>query len=176
MKYFYIGKKEAQKGLSLVYAFSNKKVENYKQVYGENCIEFVGDRLPHYITIDGDIAREATTIELYERGIYELADGEFLKDGRIYNIYQFPIPEGIVLPYFNKDTLEWEDVATLEDKINFYKSNCENIAMRLLVLDRAGINKNSEYYELVKKLETFKQKYKEYEHELATKMNDEVNE
>lgn len=162
MKYFYIGKKEAQKGLSLVYAFSDKKVENYKQMYGQNCIEFVGDTLPHYITVDGDIAREATTIELYERGIYELVDGEFLKDGRIYNIYQFPIPDGIVLPYFNKDTLEWEDVATIDDNINFYKQGCEQSAMRLLVLDKAGLWGTPEYTDAEQKLERFKAEYNKW--------------
>lgn len=119
-QYFYIGREEALKHQSLVYAVSDTKIINFKDQFGENSIEFYGDNLPFYLTVlENDEVREATNIELYKYGLYELSESEFVKDDNIYNISDFAIPENIVKPIFNKETMSWEEGASEKEIADF---------------------------------------------------------
>lgn len=132
-QYFYIGKEEALKHQSMVYAVSQEPIEFYKEILGENAVEFYTDNLPYYVAIDGDTVREATNLELYESGIYELLEGEFIHGDKILNVYDFEIPEGILKPAFNYDELRWEETATAEEiaehafrqSVSFYNSELD---------------------------------------------------
>ena len=63
--YIYVDKEEAKKGISLVLAVSENKIEDYKNILGNNAVEFIGEDLPYYITYDEtkDIIRESTEEE-----------------------------------------------------------------------------------------------------------------
>lgn len=86
-KYIYLDRENAKKGIALVFAVKDHPVNDYQTYFGGKAIEFVGDDLPHYITYvqDGDkeYVREATRIELYERGIISLPANETVLDGTI---------------------------------------------------------------------------------------------
>ncbi|MGL5100398.1 MAG: hypothetical protein ACRC6B_10300 [Fusobacteriaceae bacterium] len=122
-QYYYIGKKEALKNLSMVYAVSDERIQNYKTHINENAIEFYGDNLPYYVTVlEDETVREATTIELYKNGIYELCDYEFVNGDKISTIYDFEIPEEGVNLQFNYDQLKWIETATDEELIEAKRS------------------------------------------------------
>lgn len=123
-QYYYIGKEEALKHQSMVYGVSEFRVENYKDKFGNNSIEFYGDNLPYYLTVVGEEVREATNIELYKSGIYELTEGEFINNDSILNIGNFGVPEDMVKPVFDHKTLCYIETATAEeiDEYNFKES------------------------------------------------------
>ncbi|MGL4998353.1 MAG: hypothetical protein ACRC5T_05235 [Cetobacterium sp.] len=133
-KYFYVGKKEATKHQSMVYAVSDTKIEDYINKINSDAIEFYGEDLPFYLTVvNGDEVREATDIELYKSGIYKLYESEFIKDDTIMNINDFEIPDNIVKPVFNYGDTVWEESATEEEideyifneHVKFYNSELE---------------------------------------------------
>ncbi|MGL5715370.1 MAG: hypothetical protein ACRCX2_20295 [Paraclostridium sp.] len=132
-QYFYIGKEEALKHQSMVYAVSQEPIEFYKEILGDNAVEFYTENLPHYITVDGETPRESTHIELYKAGIYELNDGEFIHDETILSIHDFEIPEGTLKPVFDYNQLKWIETATPEEieeniwreEVRFYNAELE---------------------------------------------------
>lgn len=132
-QYFYIGKEEALKHQSMVYAVSQEPIKFYKEILGENAVEFYTDNLPYYVSIDGDTVREATNLELYESGMYELLEGEFIHGNKILNVNDFEIPEGTLKPAFNYDELKWVETATQEEiddynwkeEVRFYNQELE---------------------------------------------------
>lgn len=83
--YYYVDKIEAKKGNSLVLAIRSDKVENYKDVLGENAVEYNGDNLPFYLTYDSqtDTVREATELEKVERGQLILEKNQTIINNRI---------------------------------------------------------------------------------------------
>lgn len=172
MKYFYIGKEQALRNESLVYSVSDYKIKDYKDIFGENCVEYIGDSLPHYLTIEKDgVVREAKDIELYERGVYSLNSNEFIKDNKIYNAYDFPIPETIVRPFFNNDRLMWEESATLDEIVSFWKEKCKILSLDIMILERIGLNGDFEYISTKTKLDKCKEMYMLATHELALEIN-----
>lgn len=171
-KYFYIGKEQALRNESLVYSVSDKMIENYKEIFGDNCIEYVGDNLPYYLTFEEDgTVREATTVELYKKGIYKLSENEFIKDDKLYSIYDFPIPNDMIRPVFDKESLEWKDKSSCEDRVLFWKERCRSVSYEMLVLEKAGLDGDADYMRLKQKLEEFKNNYMTASHELALEMD-----
>ena len=171
-KYFYIGKEQALRNESLVYCVSDTAIDGYVDVFGKNCIEYVGTNLPHYITVeDNGMVREATDIELYKKGIYKIRDDEFIKDDAIYSIYDYYIDEDMIRPIFNIDKCMWEESATLEEKLIFWKDRCKNISSKMLILENAGLEGDLEYITLQEGLNKAKENYIAASHELALEMD-----
>lgn len=166
-KYFYIGKKEALNNESLIFKISSKKINNFKDIYGDNCVEFFGENLPYYVTIDGDIAREATLVDLYNRGVYKLQEHEFVKDGVIYNIYDFEVSSDIILPVFDKNEMKWVESATPEDISLFWWNKCIECSQEILNIEKAGFEGGIKHIELNNKLDEYREKYINVNHELA---------
>ncbi|XGU46890.1 DUF4376 domain-containing protein [Fusobacterium necrophorum subsp. funduliforme] len=114
MKYIYLDREEAKKGITLVKAVLEKRNEEYKKKY----VEFIGDDIPHFITFleETDSIREATEEEKLARKQIELADNEVIIDNVIYSYdkkYQKVVNNQIV----NKTAKELiaEGLITLED-------------------------------------------------------------
>lgn len=86
-KYIYLDREEAKKGVSLVFAVENNPIKDYQSYFEEKAIEFIGEDLPHYITYvkdgENEIVREATRLELCQRGIINLSPSEIVLDGNI---------------------------------------------------------------------------------------------
>lgn len=171
-KYFYIGKEQALRNESFVYCVSDERIYNFNDIFGENCIEYVGQNLPHYITLEeSGIVREATNIELYKRGIYKIRDDEFIKDDVIYSIYDYYIDEGMIRPIFNIDKCTWEESATLEEKSIFWRERCKLISSEIMILERAGLEGDFEYITLQEDLNISKNNYMTASRELALEMD-----
>lgn len=58
---------------------------------------------------------EATAKDLLDKGMYRLADNEVLVGEDVKMLYEFPIPEELVKPALNYETLTWEETATPEE-------------------------------------------------------------
>lgn len=171
-KYFYIGKQQALRNESFVYAVSDTPIENYSEIFGENCVEYIGDNLPYYVTIEENgKVREATRIELYKRGIIQLSGYEFIKDNQILSMYDYPIPEDIIKPVFDKEKLQWFESATTDEKLIYWKERCRNISSEMLVLEKAGLDGDADYMKLKSQLEESKTNYITASHELALEMD-----
>jgi hypothetical protein len=113
--YIYLDKEEAKKGISLVITATEEPIVDYTKVLDDNCIEFVGDNIPYYITYveESNTIREATMIELYNRGLYILSDNEYVKNGEIKTI---PLPTKFyVKSEFDTNTETFKEVATQEE-------------------------------------------------------------
>lgn len=117
MKYIYLNRDEAKKGIALVVAVEENKILNYKERFGD-VIEYIGDDIPHFITYDekAETIREATEEEKLARKQIELADNEVIIDNVIYSYdkkYQKVVDNQIV----NKTAKELiaEGLITLED-------------------------------------------------------------
>lgn len=123
-----------------------------------------------FLQEDGTL-REATDRELIEKGICSLAENQVLVGDTAKMIYEFPIPENIAKPVFNKETLEWEESANSEEKATFWKDKCKLISSEMIVLERAGLEGDSEYVKLQIRLEDCKEKYMTASHEMALEMD-----
>lgn len=85
-----------------------------------------------FLKEDGTL-REATDKELIDKGICSLAENEVLVGDSVKFIYEFPVPEGMAKPVFNKETLKWEETATAEEiaeyafkqSVSFYNSELD---------------------------------------------------
>mgnify|MGYP000860755786 CR=1 FL=1 len=116
--YYYVDKIEAIKGNSLVLATRTDKIKNYKEVLGENAIEYRGDVLPFYITYDKktDSIREATEVEKVKRGQLHLAENQIIIDNQIITYdknYQKIVDDKVVNKSL-KELIE-ENIITLDD-------------------------------------------------------------
>lgn len=123
-----------------------------------------------FLQEDG-ILREATGKELIDKGLYILEDYEVLVGDDIKNIYEFPIPEELIIPQFDKENLVWIESATSEDKVSFWKNRCKEISQQMLVLEKAGLEGDCEYITLQAMLADYKDKYMTASHELALEMD-----
>lgn len=86
--------------------------ESERKPMGDEVVYHAYELLRHPFLQEDGTLREATDKELLDKGIYRLADNQVLVGDTAKYIYEFPIPEGIVKPVFNKDRLEWEETAT----------------------------------------------------------------
>lgn len=116
--FYYIDKIEAIKGNSLVLATRADRLKNYKEVLGENAIEYTGDVLPFYITYDSktNTIREATEVEKVKRNQLKLAENQIIIDNQIITYdkkYQKIVDDKVVNKTL-KELIE-ENVITLED-------------------------------------------------------------
>ena len=82
MKYIYLDKEQAKKGISMVYEVRDEKRLNFKSYFENKAIEYRGEDLPHFITYINDIntVRESTEEEKLKRGQRKLANYEILLD------------------------------------------------------------------------------------------------
>lgn len=170
-KYFYIGRKEALNNESYVFEVSKNKIKSFKKIYGDNCVEFFGEHLPPYVTVEGDSARESTIPELYARGIYNLKPDEFIKDGVVYTTTDFPIEDDIISPIFDKKEMKWIESASMEDIIQHWFDKCMECSNMLTNIEIIGFKNSYDYLKCNKKLEEYKNKYIEATHELALSLN-----
>ena len=117
MNYIYLDREKAKLGIALVYFASESAVGNYEEYFEGKAIEFIGDNLPHYITYveDMDSVREATEIEIIERGQRVLADNEVIIDNEIvvYNAESQKVIDGEILDKTLSDYIE-EGTITLD--------------------------------------------------------------
>ena len=83
--YYYVDKLEAIKGNSLVLAMRSDKIKNYKNILGENAVEYSGDSLPFFVTYDSktDTIKESTELEKVKRGQLHLAENQIIIDNQI---------------------------------------------------------------------------------------------
>lgn len=127
-QYFYLDKAYADKfHKSQVIAVFPKPLKNPNQYFQKEVYSHFGKDIPFYISIDeGNIIREATEYEKYQRGQRKLEDYEIVENDSIKKV---EIPENTVKPFWNKELEKVEDIATEEEvkeyyynKINSYKS------------------------------------------------------
>lgn len=116
--YIYVDKEEAKKGISLVLAVSENKIEDYKNILGNNAVEFIGEDLPYYITYDEtkDIIRESTEEEKLARQQIELKDNQVIIDNQIitYDKKYQKIVEDKVVNKSLKELID-ESIITFEE-------------------------------------------------------------
>ena len=168
MRYCYLDKELAKKGIACCYTtMLDERIENYIEHFGENTVEFEGEDLPHYITLDevtGKV-RAATVQELYARGEYILNENEYLKEGIVKDVP--PIPEGMIKPEFDEEKEEWVETATKDDILEYYKQQI------IQTVREIGVNEAAGFYDegLNKQLEELKRKHLELSHEIANEIN-----
>ncbi|UUV16926.1 hypothetical protein NRK67_03195 [Fusobacteria bacterium ZRK30] len=117
--YIYLDREKAKEGVSLVYEVSETKIENYKEYFEGNAVEFYGVDLPHFITYleKTDSIREATEEEKLERGDRVLNDGEVLMNGKIvlYDSYSQKVVDDQIVDKTRQDYIT-EGEITLESE------------------------------------------------------------
>ena len=96
-------------------------------------VVYFGSNILRHPFLENGKLREATDRELLDKGLYTLSENEVLVGDTAKMIYEFPIPEGMAKPVFNKETLKWEETATAEEiaehvlrqSVSFYNSELE---------------------------------------------------
>lgn len=168
MRYCYLDKELAKKGIACCYTtMLDERIEDYIEQFGENTVEFEGEDLPHYITLDeatGKV-RAATVQELYERGEYLLNEDEYLKEGIVKEVP--PIPSGIIKGEFDEEKEEWIETATKDDILDYYKQQIIETVREIGVREAAGFYDSN----LAHQLEELKKKHLDLSHEIANEMN-----
>lgn len=130
MKYIYISKESAKKGISLIYEVSDKKIENFENYFSErgllDSVEYHGHNLPHFITYleETNSVRESTYQEQHEKGHYSLLECEYIDLNN--KIKRKPmIPINIVIPEWDNVNFKWiEAEVDIEKKKQYlFKQN-----------------------------------------------------
>lgn len=85
MTYHYLDRKYAEKAQCVTMG-DGRRIENYKEYFGEDTIEFVGDKLPDFPIIVGDTVREATKEELVDMGLLFLDDNMKIINNKVVTI------------------------------------------------------------------------------------------
>ena len=138
MKYFYLDKKKAKEGITLVFLVSEERREDYKGYFEGAAVEFVGEDIPHFITYQEEIdtIREATEEEKLKRGQRPLYDNEVVINGKIieYNPSTQKILEGEIGEKIREDYIS-EGTVTLESEKNKARSQREKELSALDILD-----------------------------------------
>ena len=136
--YIYVDKEEAKKGISLVLAVSENKIEDYKNILGNNSVEFIGEDLPYYITYDEDknIIRESTEEEKLARQQIELKDNQVIIDNQIvtYDKKYQKIIAGKIVDKTTKELIE-EGTLTLEDTKHQKRRSFRQILLNKIYAD-----------------------------------------
>lgn len=99
----------------------------------EDEIVYFGSNILRHPFLENGKLREATDKELLDKGLYTLSENEVLVGDFIKMIYEFPIPEEMAKPVFNKEVLKWEETATqpeidehrFKQSVAFYNSELE---------------------------------------------------
>lgn len=116
--FYYIDKIEAIKGNSLILATRNDRFKNFKEVLGENAIEYNGNSLPFYITYDEktNTIRESTDVEKVKRGQLKLEDNQIVINNQIitYDKKYQKIVEDKVVNKSLKELID-ENIITFEE-------------------------------------------------------------
>jgi ASC-1-like (ASCH) protein len=117
--YIYLDREKAKQGTSLVFKVSETKVDNYKEYFEGNAVEFYGEDLPHFITYlkDSDSIRAATEEEKLEKGDRILNDEEVVIDGKIvsYDSYSQKIVEDQIVDKTRQDYIN-EGIISLDSE------------------------------------------------------------
>ena len=116
--FYYIDKIEAIKGNSLILATRNDRLKDFKEVLGENAIEYNGNSLPFYITYDEktNTIRESTDVEKVKRGQLKLEDNQIVINNQIitYDKKYQKIVEDKVVNKSLKELID-ENIITFEE-------------------------------------------------------------
>lgn len=110
MKYIYLDRENAKKGVTLVLLVSEEKKEDYKEYFGGSAVEFIGEDVPHFISYEegSDSIREATEEEKLVRGQRQLYDNEVLIEGKIieYDPYNQKVVNEAIVDKTREDFIE----------------------------------------------------------------------
>ncbi len=138
MKYFYLDREKAKKGITLVFLVSEEKKENYKEYFEDTAVEFRGGDIPYFITYqeETDTIREATEEEKLKRGQRPLYDNEAVIDGKImeYNPSTQKVVEDEIVEKIREDYI-LEGIVTLESEKDKARSQRERELNALDILD-----------------------------------------
>ena len=101
---YYLDKEMAKKNVPWLYAASDEPIDDYKERYGDNCVElmYMPDCV-HYDIEKDMVCNMPIELRVF-RGIIQLLDGEYIKDGKV--VYD---PKPSDTSKWNKDTCTWED-------------------------------------------------------------------
>lgn len=117
MKYIYLDRENAKKGVTLVYLVSEEKREDYEEYFEGKAVEFIGEDVPHFISYEEEIdsIREATEEEKLLRGQRQLYGNEVLIEGKIveYDSYNQKVVNEVIVDKTRDDFIE-EGLITLE--------------------------------------------------------------
>lgn len=138
MKYIYLNRESAKKGVTLVLLVSEEKKNNYKEYFEDDAVEFIGEDVPHFISYDEetDSLREATEEEKLARGQRQLYENEALIEGKIteYDLYNQKVVNGAVVDKIREDFIE-EGIITLEREKELARYQREKEFNALDILD-----------------------------------------
>ncbi len=138
--FIYLDKEKAKQGISLVLGVSDERVEKYKEYYGQNSVEFIGDDVPHYISYDDahNTIREATKDERYKQGNLTLQNYEVIIDGEIVEIDvdNEKVVNGILVEKTRQEKIN-SGYITIKSEMNFARGIRTGY---LLALDKADKN------------------------------------
>lgn len=171
MKYFYSKEKISRLLGSLDYNdndiqkyLKGNPFVDYPQLNNENTV--ITEIKLSYPTWTGTELREMTDEELKVEGLLELQDGEYIQDGKLIKV-EYDTELGCVKPAWNKETHIWEETATLEEQLEYYKQEILKTTAELSVYEKVGFTNE----ELQNKLNKLTQKHNDISFELANREN-----
>ncbi|MGL5803128.1 MAG: hypothetical protein ACRCX7_11140 [Cetobacterium sp.] len=171
-KYYYISLNRVKESMAVLnYGVFSEPIDGAHPF--PDAYLYISDTLPGSLIWDETTnkCRTLTDFEMVKYGKRPMYHGEFIFEDKILHISNFPIPDNIVKPVFNNKTLEWHDSANSEEKAVFWREKCKLISSEMIVLERAGLDGDSEYIKLQVRLEDFKEKHITSIHEIALDVN-----
>ena len=136
--FYYIDKIEAIKGNSLILATHSDRLKNFKEVLGENAIEYNENSLPFYITYDEktNTIREATEVEKVKRGHLKLEDNQIVINNQIitYDKKYQKIVEDKVVNKTLKELID-ENIITFEEAKHQKRRGFRRVLLEKLYAD-----------------------------------------
>lgn len=169
MSYFYLSKKQAKLGVVFCYTYEMKnKIDNYREKFGDDCVEYIGDYLPHNILYDDNL----NTIVENHTPVYE--------QGRI-DTTKYYIKDGVVKPYPEKDSFFikpkfdieneiWIETAKDYEILEYYKQQIIHYTNELLKYQNAGFD-NPTYRQC---LDEYHKKHFDLSHAMALEVQNEL--
>lgn len=135
MTYHYLSKEYARQGQCVTMG-SGTKVDNYKEYYGDDAIEFIGDKLPDFPVVAGDTIREATKKELVKMGALYLGDNMRIINNEIVEIdnstHKF-VGESVLEK--NREDLIADKTITIKSEVERARSKRDELFVGLDILD-----------------------------------------
>lgn len=177
---FYIDAEASKDGSNVVVTTSKRKISNYKDIYKNSVIEFVGDHIPEFLNIDYDTmtARNFTRKELIDKGLGKLDEDEIiigekivrLKSGQYYDgehVKSKPLPEKYIPYRWDFKACEWVLDVTSAQAINMLIDQMKDCNADILALKQIGLDSTKEE----EKMEYLKSLHLKYSEEFCSKIN-----
>ena len=160
--YYYLSKEYAKNNGIWLFLESELPFKEYKETYGEDCVEFQGEAIPQSPWWD-EKTQEITELPIekaVEKGILILNQGEYIQDGYI----QFmPVPDDCALPVWNKTDNNWEDSSNDEEKLEHLKKRIIKLSIELSPIRAAGFNDIA----LENKIKELTKEHMEFSHKIV---------